>query len=465
MENITTTLAQFVAGLDHDQIPADVRARVKQLLLDITGITIRARHDVNSTVPLMDALRALEQNGTSSIIGDSACLSPTAAAMLNGAMAHSLDFDDTHAAGSIHSSAPIVPAALAAAQMANANGKQLLAAIVAGYEVQIRLSLALIPKDHYDRGFHPTATCGTFGAAAAAGRALGLSADEIASAFGICGSQAAGSMQFLQDGAWNKRFHVGHAAANGLIAATLARHGYKGTANPIEGPAGFLAAYAPNPAPERAVERLGERWETLSLAVKPYPTCRYSHAALDGLIALRDEYGLDADAIESVEVGLPQTGWKIIGDGDKHAPQTIVEGQFSMPFVAAVALREGRMAWDDYNRHLTDADTLSLCRKVSTHVDARAQAEFPQQMSSVVKIRTPDGEYERFVKIPKGEPENFLSDAELKQKFETLVEPYLPQSQIQALADSVLNLEQANTVNAVLSLSVPRASVQAAGAA
>jgi 2-methylcitrate dehydratase PrpD len=465
MENITTTLAQFAAELDHDQIPVEVRARAKQLLLDITGITVRARHDVDSTAPLIEALSALEQGGSSAIIGDSAQLSPTAAAMLNGAMAHSLDFDDTHAAGSLHSSAPIVPAALAAAQMADANGKELLAAIVAGYEVQIRLSLALIPKDHYDRGFHPTATCGTFGAAAAAGRALGLSAAEIASAFGICGSQAAGSMQFLHDGAWNKRFHVGHAAANGLIAATLAKHGYKGAANPIEGPAGFLAAYAPNPAPERAVEKLGELWETLSLAVKPYPTCRYSHAALDGLIALRDEHGLDAQTIESVEVGLPETGWKIIGEGDKHAPQTIVDGQFSMPFVAAVALREGRMAWDDYNQHLTDADTLNLCRKVSTHIDARAEAQFPRQMSSVVKIRTQDGEYERFVKIPKGEPENFLSDAEIKQKFETLVQPYLPQAQVQALADSVLNLEQANTVNAVLSLSVPEASVQAGGVA
>ncbi len=274
-KSITRTLAEFAANLSYDDLPAEVATRAKQLLLDITGITVRARYDVDSTQTMLNTLRRLEQGGSTTVIGETASFSPTAAALLNGAMAHSLDFDDTHAAGSIHSSAPIVPAALAAAQMAGANGKELIAAIVAGYELQIRLSLALVPKDHYDRGFHPTATCGTFGAAAAAARAMGLDADAIASAFGICGSQAAGSMQFLEDGAWNKRYHVGNAASNGVMAATLAAEGYQGASDPIEGKAGFLHAYAPNPDPARAIANLGDEWETLSLAVKPYPSCRY----------------------------------------------------------------------------------------------------------------------------------------------------------------------------------------------
>src|SRR5205807_939375 len=141
---------------------------------------------------------------------DTSGYTPPGAAMLNGTLAHSLDFDDTHAAASLHASAPIVPAAFAAAEMMGADGRNLIAAIVAGYETQIRLSLALDPAKHYDRGFHPTATCGAFGAAAAASRLMRLDAGKCTNAFGIVLSMAAGSMQFLVNGAWTKRSHVGH---------------------------------------------------------------------------------------------------------------------------------------------------------------------------------------------------------------------------------------------------------------
>ena len=458
MTNITQQLAEFAAGLDYDDLPAEVTHRAKQLLLDITVISLRARHDADSTATMRQALERLGlAAGEATVIGDEGGFAPTAAALLNGAMAHSLDFDDTHAAGSLHSSAPIVPAALAAAQMAGANGRDLIAAIVAGYEVQIRLSLALNPKEHYERGFHPTATTGTFGAAAAAGRVLGLDATAIASAFGICGSQAAGSMQFLADGAWNKRFHVGHAAANGLLAAALAAEGYVGASEPLEGQSGFFRAYAPNPQPRLAIAGLGEHWETLSLAVKPYPCCRYSHAALDGLFALREEHGISPDEVEAVDIGLSQTGWRIIGapQPEKRAPKNVVDGQFSMPFVAAVALRAGQMTWDDYARHIDDPHTLALCRKVSTRVDAQVDAEFPQQMSGVVKVTTPRGEFERFIRIPKGEPENFVTDEELRAKFDGLVEPYLSSTQAAALAEGLLSIEGQNNVDALLALSRP----------
>ena len=460
MSSITERLSEFAASLDYDQIPSEVSTRAKQLLLDITGISLRGLNDTESTEPMRKTLARLGlASGDSIVIGDAGGYAPTAAALLNGASAHSLDFDDTHAAGSIHSSAPIVPAALAAAQMANANGKDLVAGIVAGYEIQIRLSLALEPKRHYERGFHPTATCGTFGAAAAAGRVLGLDAATIASALGICGSQAAGSMQFLSDGAWNKRFHVGQAAANGLLSASLAADGYVGASEPIEGKAGFLHAYSPSPEPELAVKALGEHWETLALAVKPYPSCRYSHAALDGVFELRAEHSIQPEEVEAVEIGLSQTGWNIIGDpiSDKLSPKSVVDGQFSMPFCTAVALREGRMAWDDYAKHLSDVDTLALCRKVTTMVDDKVEAEFPAQMSGSVRIKTSRGTFETFVRIPKGEPENFLSDEEMRDKFDALVAPYLSEDQTDNLAESLLNIEQQNNVTTLFGMTRPEA--------
>lgn len=452
----TRTLARFVHELSFEKLPTAVRARVPSLVLDLAGIMVRARHEAESTPAMMAAARRLGlAHGSCTVIGDAAGYGPAGAAMVNGTLAHSLDFDDTHAPGSLHPSAPIVPAALAAAEMTGADGRSVIAAIVAGYEVQIRLSLALDPAAHYDRGFHPTATCGAFGAAAAAGRLLGLDADGQTHAFGIVLSMAAGSMQFLANGAWTKRSHVGHAALCGLSAATLAAEGYQGAADALEGKWGFLHAYAPASDAGKVVAELGERWETLKIAVKPYPSCRYSHAAIDGIRLLMREHGIRADEVQGMTVGVPEPGWKIIGNPEsaKQSPASVVDGQFSMAFCGAVALRTGGLVWDDYARHLGDRETLALCKRIRTRVDARAQADFPAEMSASVEIATARGVFETYVRVPKGEPANFLSAAELRAKFDGLVGPYLARERANAFADGLLGLENARDVGAILRLS------------
>ena len=458
MARITRELSEFAAGISYDELPAEVVERTKVLVLDLVGIALRARHDAESTPALFAALEHLGLGGgAANVIGEEAQFAPPAAALLNGALGHSLDFDDTHARASLHSSAPIVPAALAAAGMTGAHGREVIAAIVAGYEVQIRLGLALPPKDHYVRGFHPSATCGAFGAAAAAGRVLGLTAEQMANAFGICLNQAAGTVQFVVGGAWTKRFQVGAAAMNGLIAASLAREGYRGAGEAIEGKAGFLRSYAPDPAIGKAVEGLGEVYETLAIAVKPYPCCRYGHAAMDALIALRSGNGIEPGDVDSVEIGLSRTGWNIIGDpeDEKRNPKNIVDGQFSMPFAAAVVLRDGGMDWDSYARHLDDPETLALCRRVSCVVDARVEAEFPANMSGVARVRTPRGTFEEFVAVAKGEPGRFPTVAELRAKFDGLVAPYLSPERIEALSGAILTLDETGDVGAMLRLTRP----------
>jgi 2-methylcitrate dehydratase PrpD len=454
----TRELSEFVAGISCEALPADVRERVKALGLDTVGIMLRARHDAESTAPMIAAAARLGlTGGTCTVVGERAGYAPPGAAMLNGTLAHSLDFDDTHAPGSLHPSAPILPAAYAAAEMAGADGATVIAAVAGGYEVQIRLALALDPAAHYDRGFHPTATCGAFGAAAAAGRLLGLDAAKQAEAFGIVLSMAAGSMQFLVNGAWTKRSHVGHAAMCGLIAATLAAEGYRGAAEALEGKWGFLHAYAPAADARRVTHALGTRWETMRIAVKPYPSCRYSHAAIDGLLALAREHGLRDEEVEEVRVGLPEPGWKIIGDPEsaKQSPRSVVDGQFSMAFCAAVALRTGGLQWDDYARHLGDPATLLLCRKVRTYADARAQADFPQQMSASVALRSARGTHETYVRVPLGEHENFLTPAALRAKFDGLTSPYLDAAQRAELASRLLGLEQVQDIGAMLRLTSP----------
>ena len=282
MEKLTEKLAEFCENIKFEKLPKDVVERTKLLILDTVGIIIRARHDAESTESLIKAIQTLDlDNGNCKVFSDKNNYAPSAAALINGTLAHSLDFDDTHAEASLHSSAPILSAALSAAQMKNCSGQQLITACVIGYEIQIRLGLAGGASKHYNRGFHPTATCGIFGAVAATGHILGLNKNQFISAFGIALSQSSGSMEFLNDGSWTKRSHVGQAAQNGLKCAVLALEGFKGPQQAFEGKWGYLNSFVSGGDSKKALNALGENFETLNLGVKPYPSCRYSHAAID----------------------------------------------------------------------------------------------------------------------------------------------------------------------------------------
>ncbi len=456
MENMTEKFADFCEQLRYEDLPHDVIKRTKLLILDTVGIIIRARHDAESTSSLVSAIEKLEMsNGSCQVFSDNKSYSPSAAALLNGTLAHSLDFDDTHAEASLHSSAPILAAALAAAEMNKSSGQQLITACVVGYEIQIRLGLAGGSSSHYKKGFHPTATCGIFGAAAAAGYLMGLTKEQYISAFGIALSQSAGSMQFLTDGAWTKRSHVGQAAQNGLSCAIMAAEGFKGPSKAFEGQWGYFHSYASGGDTEKAVDGLGKKFETLNLGVKPYPSCRYSHAAIDGIIELKNELGFSTAELDDIDIGLSETALNIIGYplSDKQNPKSVVDGQFSMPFCAAVTVKSGGLKWDDYKNHLNDRDTLSLCNKIKVSPDKDAEECCPEYMSAKVKVVVKGKKYEKFVKIPKGEPENFMEDSEFISKFRSLTEPYLSNERIDQLTGSMLKLDQSNNINSIFEFS------------
>ena len=456
MENMTEKFAEFCQKLTYEDLPPDVIKRTKLLILDTVGIIIRARHDAESTSSLVSAINKLEMsNGSCQVFSDEKNYSPSAAALLNGTLAHSLDFDDTHAEASLHSSAPILAAALAAAEMNQSSGQELIAACVVGYEVQIRLGLAGGSSTHYKKGFHPSATCGIFGAAAAAGYLIGLDKDQYISAFGIALSQSAGSMQFLTDGAWTKRSHVGQAAQNGLSCAIMAGEGFKGPSQAFEGQWGYFHSYASGGNMDKALDGLGKKFETLNLGVKPYPSCRYSHAAIDGIIELKKELGFSADDLDDLDIGLSETALNIIGYPlrDKQNPKSVVDGQFSMPFCAAVAVQSGGLKWDDYKNHLSNKDTLSLCNKIKVSPDKDAEECCPEYMSAKVKIVVKGKKHEKFVKIPKGEPENFMDDSEFISKFRSLTEPYLSNMRIDELTNLMLKIDQSNNINSIFEYS------------
>jgi 2-methylcitrate dehydratase PrpD len=462
---ITAELAQFTADIRLDRLPHEIVQRTRFLVLDLVGNIVRARHDAESTASFLGAARAMGMaSGNSGVFGDAARYTPAGAAFLNGALAHSLDFDDTHAAGSLHPGAPVISAALAAGEMAGASGADVLAAIVAGYEVTCRIALALPAGEHYDRGFHPTATCGAFGAAAAAARVFGLDATGVEGALGTVLSQCAGSLQFLANGAWTKRFQVGWAACNGLMAATLVREGFKGATEALEGRHGFLHAYAPNPKPERAVHDLGSVFELMHTAVKPYPSCRYGHAGIDAALALRAANDIKPTEIESVTLGLPRAGMMLIGEpaAKKADPQNVVDGQFSGPFVISAALATGKMGWDSYEL-LRDATVRSLLAKVTCTFDPEIEAEFPANMSGKLTVTARGQAFAQTVVVPKGEPDNFLTEAELRAKFAGLTEAVLGAQRSARLADAALALDRAPDVAGLVRLAAPLVSARLAG--
>jgi len=425
--SVTRTLAAFAVETKTESLPPEVSARALALATDLIGSIIRAANESDSTPSVLKMLArlGLDAPGECTVFGLSRRYAPAAAALLNGTFGHSLDFDDTHSDSSLHPSAPVVPAALAAAEMTGASGTDFLAAVVVGFEVCCRLGNALDPTSHYARGFHPTATAGNFGATAAAGRLLGLSVDQMCSAFGVVASQASGSLQFLVNGAWNKRYQVGEASMKGLIAATLALEGFHGSADAIDGKHGFLKGYSDGADPAKAVANLREIWETMNIGVKPYPACRYTHAAVDGLLALKRDHGLTVADIENITVGLHRNGITLVGAplAEKRRARSVVEGQFSMPFAAAVALTRDRFGWDDYDL-LGRLEIDELADKVDVIRDESLEG-LRHPFGATLKVRAKGQVYDLRIADPSGEPETFPTPEASIEKFRALAGPCL----------------------------------------
>jgi 2-methylcitrate dehydratase PrpD len=443
MNEITRALARHATELSYDDLPAEVVEKTGQHVLDLIAIMCRAAADADSSPSVRTAVLSLAGSGQASVVGHRESLGPAHAALLNGTYAHSLDFDDTHREGSIHPGAAVIPAVIAAGEQAGGvDGKTAIAAIVAGYDVTCKLAMAIDPKSHYDRGFHPTGTCGAFGAAAAVCRVLGLSAEECESALGVIGSRAAASLQFFDNGAWNKRFHPGFAAHDAIFAAELARNGFVGAAHPLEGPHGFFHGYSDAAVPERAVQDLGKRFEILHTAIKPYPACRYAHAPLDAIIEIVTANDLSPDDVRRVRVGLSDAGFDLIANPleRKRSVANVVDGQFSMPFLAAVAVVRRRMVWSDYDL-VGDRGVDALMQRVDAVRDAEANRVYPGRWLATVEVETNRGTFSDSRWEARGEPENPLGWDDLQEKFDDLAAT-VPPEQRYALADTLRRLDE-----------------------
>lgn len=441
---IARTLAEFAHGLSYEDIPASVRERAKYLILDAVGIALAAGREP-FTQFFLTGLQSLGEAGESSIIGMTARLPLRDAAILNGALVHGLDFDDTHIQSVVHATAVAFPAALVVGEKQASTGRDLLTAYVTGMEVAIRLGLAANFGFHH-AGLHATGIVGHFSSTIVAGKLMGLDTAAIAMAQGITGSTAMASQQFVEDGAWNKRLHPGWAAAAGITAAALARSGFVAPVLPYEGRYGLyqnLIGERDSIKFDLITDGLGERWETVASAVKPFPTCHFTHAAADAALALQRRHGFDADDIVRIRVLIPAETIPVVAEpiANKLRPASDYDAKFSTQFIVAACLQRGKFGLAELEPDvLSDPDILALADKVTCEADP--ESDFPRVYPGCVIISTKDGgEYIHHERVNRGAGERALSGTEIVEKFVANASYALAKDDVEAVCDAVLGLD------------------------
>ena len=438
MDPVSADRQLIAFSLDAElRLPAEFPPVLRTCLLDFIGIAAFSGRFVESSA----SFRAFERMGVGAgeqtVIGDSQGYAAPYAALLNGAFAHSLDFDDTNKVSALHPGAPVIAAALAQAERLDSSGADFLDAIAVGYEVCCRIGAALTTAG-YDRGFHMTAIGGIFGAVAAAGRLARVSEDVLASAFGLAGSHASGSMQYLANGAWNKRLHPGTAAHDALIALAMAEGRALGAADPITGQYGLLRTHTERAEPERLTDGLGDVWIAVDTAIKPYPSCRLTHSAIDAALAVRDEFDAGEQDAADLELVVSPTALKIVGEAveNKIAPSNVVDGQFSIFFQTASAWLDGRPSWDSYRR-IGDPVLEGVSRRMTVTADAGLAP-----LTCTLAVRSGSKAREVRIDEPLGEPSRpILWDATLA-KYRDLADPVFGAERARAIADAVTAIDK-----------------------
>jgi 2-methylcitrate dehydratase PrpD len=436
----TSKLVSFVCQLDPDALPAAILDQSVRCVLDLVGVAI-----AGTATPLaqISARFAQEQfaPGDATVIGSGKPLSVTGAAWVNGAYASALDMDDGNRMAMGHPGASVIPAALAIAERTGASGKEFLAALVAGYEVAVRASTARVPW--YKDKMYSTGIWGVFGATAAAGKLLEFDEATLQSALGTAGSHGAFPPGGLQANHAMVKEGIAWSGMTGVSAALLAQQNFLG-------PADFLD-YSGRWDTSALVAGLGDPSESAILKTyfKPYAVCRWSHAAVDGVLELKRRHQLRIEEIETIEVA---TFWEVTRLANDQ-PSNTIAAQFSVQFALAAALLHDRIGPAEVSdAHIRDPAILSLARKVQVSVDDTLDRQFPAKTMARVTIHTRRGNYGTTIEYPRGNPENPLSHAELEAKFQLLTKNLISEERSQNLRTAILDLPEAKNVLALTRL-------------
>lgn len=437
----TAALARFSAALRCEHLTSHDLRSVKRHLLDTLGAMIAGASSPPTRIA-GGVLDEIEGRGDVPVPGHRQRRSRLWSAYLGGASAHGLELDDGYRAGSVHPGAPVIPAVLAAAWGNGIGGERAAAAIAVGYELVTRIAEAAHPGSRR-RGFHNTSITGVLGAAGAVSSLLGLDEDRMEHALGIAASSAAGLFAFLQGGGEIKRLHPGFAAREGLFAALLVRDGMTGPRGVLEGRDGFLQAYSGADKLAALTADLdpsaGRGLNVGRCYLKPYACCRHIHPAIDGVIQIVAEEGLDPQAIGRIDA---QT-YGIAAEHAKGGWGDMASAQLSYQFCVATAARKGRVGIEEFrDEALHDPGTLALCERIAVEIGDEFERTYPQLRSAEVSVETGDGRrFKRFIDEPSGSARHPLDDDAVAAKFMSLAVPVIGDAAALRLHELVFDLE------------------------
>ncbi len=442
-------LASWFLNLGFEDLPDDVVEATKFRILDTLGVMlVAAETPIGSTV--RDAVRAMGSGSDSRMIGYGDRTTAMGAALVNGTLAHAMDFDDTHNASLVHPGAPLVAAALAVGEMTGAGGEEILVSIAGGVELSCRLGL-VAPMAFHRRGFHPTGVLTGLTASMVVGRLMGLTDAQLRNAVGINGSQASGLIESYSDGTWVKTLHAGWAAAAGVTAALLAKSGFTGPATVLEGRFGLFNAFVPD-APgglrlEELTKDLGGEWESRRCSLKPYPCAHVIHPFVDLALDLHRE-GLAPSDVDRVELPISADYLPVVGEprDAKLRPRTPTHARASLIYCVAAALHLGRLGVEAFSdESIADPAIIDMAGKM--HPVADPDPPPRTQFRGRIAVETTDGrKIEKAQEYNRGSPENPMTREEIEAKFDANARAFLPAEKATAVRSVVADLEALKTV-------------------
>ncbi|WP_158215352.1 MmgE/PrpD family protein [Candidimonas nitroreducens] len=455
-QSCSAKAADWYLGLKYTDLPDDIVARTKLHLLDVIGLALMGATRESGQV-VRRAVHALGKGEECRILGYGDRTTALLAAIANGTMAHSTEFDDTHNEAIAHIANSVITTTLALSESNALNGRDAIAAIAGANEIACRVGV-IAPGKMHAAGYHATGVIGTISASYLASRLLGLSLQQAQWCIGIAGSQAAGIMECWSDGTWSKFLHPGLAAHNALIAANLAMAGFTGPATVLEGRFGLLRSHVQDPNQvfdfERMVGCLGSRWESRDISFKPYPTAHFIHPFLDAIFALMHKHGIGASDVKSVMCPIAAHMIPIVCEPveEKVRPASDWHGRVSLQYSIAEALYFGRLDGQGYaEESLGNPRILELAKKIDYRLDPDAPGR--AHFKGWVIVETVDGRrLEHVEPRNRGSASNPMSADDIKEKFRSNARLMLDNPRVEQIVDRIDNLEQLSDMRDLIAL-------------
>jgi len=451
---LATQLAAWVSTLTFADLPEDVVTATKLRVLDVVGLALAGSETAFGRSTRAAAV-VLSPPGPSRILGTGEKVSVSAAAFANAAFAQALEFDDTHNESIVHMSSPAVAAALALSESRRLSGRDVIVAIALANEISSRVG-SVAPGQFHRRGFHPTGLFAPFGVTYLAGKLLGSDAGTMARGAGICGSVAAGLLECWVDGTQSKFLHSGFAAQSGIAAATLAHAGVTGPPTVLEGRFGLFASHLQDPQAKKDLERvtggLGLTWESRNASFKPYPAAHVLHPYVDAVLHARETHGITPADVYHIECPVAEFNVSIVCEpvAEKLAPASDSHARISLQYTIAEALHEGKLGKTAYApSNLRNPAILALAQRVRYYIDPDFPG--PGHFKGAVRITLHDGRViEETQEHNLGSPENPMTAAQLRAKFDENASGMLSTSDRSRLASEIDRLDQLDDASTIV---------------